>query len=171
MDESPLAADAPAGPAPAPAAPAAPAVPPLTAPTPAEPARLNYVQHLIVGIAMGIVALFTGFAWVPAMLTGSVIGQERVERSKGIRARSSLMILRVFAVTGGFLVMLFAGAIIGGIIALLIVALASFSERLAADATPNDRTIARILVGLVTILVWFGALYVLQVNINIKVGS
>jgi hypothetical protein len=158
MDESP------------PTAPAAPAAPP-EAPAPREPARLNYVQHLIVGVAMGIVALFTAFAWVPAMLTGGVIGQERVERSKGIRARPSLTILRLFAVTGGFLVMLFAGAIIGGIIALLIVALASFSERLAADATPNDRTIARILVGLVTILVWFGALYILQINLNIKVGG
>jgi hypothetical protein len=153
------------------APPAAPEAPPAVAPTPAEPARLNYVQHLIVGIAMGVVALFTAFAWVPAMLTGSVIGQERVERSKGIRARPSLMILRVLAVTGGFLVMLFAGAIIGGIIALLIVALASFSERLAADASPNDRTIARILIGLVTIVVWFGALYILQINLNIKVGS
>lgn len=160
MDESP---------ATAPAAPPEPASAALAAPP--EPARLNYVQHLIVGIAMGIVALFTGFAWVPAMLTGSVIGQDRVERSKGIRVRPSLRILRVLAVTGGVLVMLPAGAFIGGIIAFLIVGLASFSERLAADATPNDRTIARILVGLVTILVWFGALYILQINLNIKVGG
>ena len=54
-------------------------------------------------------------------------------------------VIRVLAVTGGVLAMLFAGAILGGLIAFSIVWLVTVSERMSADATPNDRTIARLL--------------------------
>lgn len=146
---------------------------PIPAPAPAEraPERLNYVYHAIIGVAMGVVAIFTAFAWVPAFLTGVVIGRAGVEQSKGIKASGSTQVLRVLAVTGGVLLMLFLGAIIGGLIAFLVAALASFSERVAANTTPTDQTIARILVGLITLFIWFGAIYVLRLNLSLNFGG
>jgi hypothetical protein len=41
--------------------------------------------------------------------------------------------------------MLIAGALVGGIVAFLVAALAVLSERIAADASPTDRDLARIL--------------------------
>ena len=151
---------------PPPAPEAGPAAP---GPRPLE--RLNLPYHVLIGIAMGVVAIFTAFAWVPAVLTGIVIGRAGVEQRQGIRARGAMQALRVLAVTGGVLAMLFLGAIIGGLIAFLIVALAAFNERVAENTSPTDQTMARIIIGLLTVVVWFAAIYVIGLNLNIRLGS
>src|SRR6266508_5117781 len=108
----------------------------------AAPLRLS--SHLIVAAAIALVTPFTGLAWPFASLTGMVIGKAEVDRRLGIPSSGAARAVQFLAVTGGVLAMLFLGAIIGGLIAFLIVALTAFSERLAAEASPNDRTLARI---------------------------
>ncbi len=136
----------------------------------AAPERLNLAYHAIIGFAIGVTSLFTGLAWPIAILTGMVIGQDQVERSQGIRRGGATFVLRVLAMTGGVLAMLVLGAIFGGLIAFLIVALAAFSERVAANTTATDKGIARILISLVAVVVWFVAIVVLKLNINLKFG-
>jgi hypothetical protein len=146
--------------------------PPMASPmAPAVTEKLNFAYLAIVGVAMGAVALFTVLAWIPAILTGIVIGRGSVEQSKGISASVATRIVRVLAVTGGVLAMLFFGAILGGLIAFMVVALASFSERLIANAGPNDQTIARIFTVLVAVGTWAFAIFVLQLNVNLSFGG
>ena len=95
-------------------------------------------------VAIGLVAPFTAFAWPFAIATGIVIGRGEVERAHGLSASRAQRLARVLEVTGGVLAMLFAGVFIGGLIAFLVVALAAFSERLSADASATDRSLARI---------------------------
>jgi len=140
-----------------------------TPPPVAPPERLNLAYHVIIGLAMGIVAPFTVLAWPFAVLTGMVIGAADVDRILGRPQRGSL--LRVLAVTGGVLAMLFFGAILGGLISFLIVALAAFSERVAARTTATDQGIARILIAIITVVIWFLALYVLKLNVNVSIGG
>ena len=141
--------------------------PPTTAPAPPE--KLNLVYHLIIGVACGIVAPFTIWAWIPALLTGMVIGGADVDRINGRLQRGSAV--RVLAVTGGVLAMLFVGAIIGGFIAFAIVALSAFNDRIAARTTPTDQGIARILLFIVTVAIWFVVFFVLKLNVNISFGG
>lgn len=149
---------------------ATPTPPPAPAPT-AAVEKVNFPYHAIIGVAMGLVGLFTALAWIPAILTGIVIGQASVQQARGIRASGGTQMLRVLAVTGGVLAMLFLGAIIGGLIAFLVAALASFSERLMANAAPNDQTVARIFTVLVAVVTWFVAIFVLRLNVNINLGG
>lgn len=148
--------------------------PGLAAGTPAKvvapAARLNYAYLVIIGVAMGIVSVFTVLAWIPAILTGLVIGRAGVEQGKGIRSGAATQLLRVLAVTGGVLAMLFLGAVIGGLIAFMVAALAAFAERVIADTSPMDQTIGRILVVLIAVIVWFVALQVLRMNVNLSFG-
>ena len=146
-----------------------------TAAAPAAPAvtseRINFASHAIIGVAMGAVGLFTAFAWIPAILTGMVIGRASVDQAKGVQAGATTRIVRILAVTGGVLAMLLLGAFIGGLIAFLVAALASFSERLIANAGPNDQTIARIFTVLVAVGTWVLAIVVLKINVNVSIGS
>lgn len=153
--------------------------PPLAAPgstapvtaAPAAPEKINLAYHAILGVAMGVVGLFTALAWIPAILLGMIIGRSGVEQSKGIKRSIATQILRVLAVTGGVLAMIVMGAVLGGLIAFLVASLAAFSERLIANAAPNDQTIARIFTVLVAAVTWFIAIFVLNVNVNIRFGS
>ncbi len=141
-------------------------------PTPTTaPEKINLPYHAIVGVAMGAVGLFTAFAWIPAILTGSVIGRANVEAAKGLGASTATRVVRILAVTGGVLAMLLLGAIVGGLIAFIVAALAAFSERLVADAAPNDQTIARIVTMLVAAATWLVGVFVLNASVNIRLGS
>lgn len=134
-----------------------------------RPLRLSY--HVVIAIAVGLIAPFTGFAWPFALLTGMVISRDDRDRRTGTKVTAAARIVRLLAVTGGVLAMLFAGAILGGLIAFSIVWLVTVSERMSADATPNDRTIARLLLvvgGAIGFLV-LGTL--LDVNLSIGFGS
>jgi uncharacterized membrane-anchored protein len=102
-------------------------------------------RNLIVAVAVGVLAPFTVLAWPFAIATGIVIGTADVAKTLGLTASPSTRFIRLAAVTGGVLAMLIAGAIVGGIVAFLIAALAVLSERIAADASPTDRNLARIL--------------------------
>jgi hypothetical protein len=142
---------------------------PATDPAPThatERARLAY--HAIIGVAIGLVSMITLFAWPFAILTGIVIGSADVDRMEGRPARGT--VVRVLAVTGGVLAMLFFGAVIGGLFSFIIVALAAFSERVAANTTPTDRLVARILLLIVSLLTWIVLALVLKVNVNIHIG-
>jgi hypothetical protein len=124
----------------------------------ATPDRLNVAYHLVIGVAIGLVSLFTLLAWPFAVLTGMVIGKADSNRRLGRRQGASA--IQILAVTGGVLGMLFFGALIGGLIAFIVVALAAFSERVAENTSPVDQTMARIIVALVAVVTyavgWFG---------------
>lgn len=143
-------------------------MPPPPAAVP-PPEKLNLVYHAIIGVACGILAPFTIWAWIPALLTGMVIGGADVDRINGRPQRGATV--RVLAVTGGVLAMLFFGAIIGGLIGFGIVALAAFNDRVAARTTPTDQGIARILLFLLTVIIWFVVFAVLKLNVNINIGG
>ena len=123
----------------------------------AAPARLNVVYHVFLGIVIGLVSLITLLAWPFAILTGMVIGKANSDRRLGRRANASA--IQLLAVTGGVLCMLFFGALLGGLIAFLVVALAAFSERVAENASPVDQTMARIILGVVAVATYFVGWY------------
>ena len=156
--------DAPVAAAPAPVAPA-----PTVAPAPAVE-RINLLYHGIIGAAVGVTAAFTALAWPVAMVLGYVIGRDQVERMHGIKARPALSILRALVVVIGVGVMLWLGAIVGGLIALIIVALVAFSERIAGSASATDQGIARILVLMLGVVIWIVLFMVIKPNIDISIG-
>jgi hypothetical protein len=132
---------------------------------------LNLAYHGVIGAAIGLVSLFTGLAWPLAILTGMVIGHDQVERSRGVRRGGLAFVVRILAVTGGILGMLFLGAFIGGLIAFLIVALAAFSERIAAGTSSTDQGIARILILVIAAAIWLVAIVVLKFNVSVNIGG
>lgn len=135
------------------------------------PERLNLVYHGIVGVAMGAISVATVFAWIPAIPMGMVIGRAAVDQAKGIRPSAATQVVRVLAVTGGVVAMLVLGLVLGGIVAFLVASLAAFSERLAANAGPNDQTIARIFTTLLAAGTWFVLAILLNIRINFTIGG
>ena len=75
------------------------------------------------------------------------------------------------AVILGTVGMLFFGAIIGGLIAILVVVLAVFSERAAAHASPTDRGVARIILFVVPVVMWFVVFPLLGFNVDVRIGG
>ena len=140
-------------------------------PDAAPAASLRYASHIVCGVAIGLVAPFTGLAWPFAILTGFVIGRSDVERSRGIRPASGTTIVRLAAVTGGVLAMMIFGAVIGGLISFLAAALAGLSERAAAGASPTDRAIARVIVVVVAVVTFVALAQVIGLRLDIRVGS
>ena len=128
-------------------------------------------RHLVVAIAVGVLAPFTLWAWPFAIATGIVIGTAEVEKIHGQTASRSTRFVRIVAVTGGVLAMFVAGAFVGGIIAFLVAALAVFSERIAADASPTDRNLARILLLVGGALGWIVLGVALGVQLNVRIGA
>jgi len=126
-------------------------------------------RHIIIGLVIALIAPFTGLAWPFAILLGIVIGQDDVDRQRGVARSRGTTIVRLLAVTGAVLAMAFFGAIIGGLIAIPIVVLSALSERAAADAEPIDRVVARLILLALPILA-----YVLIVaaggSVNVHVG-
>jgi len=55
-------------------------------------------------------------------------------------------------------------------VALIIVALVAFSERIAANTSPTDQGIARILVLMLGVVIWIVLFMVLKPNINFSIG-
>ena len=128
-------------------------------------------RHLVVAIAVGVLAPFTLWAWPFAIATGIVIGTADVEKRHGQTASRSTRFVRIVAITGGVLAMFVAGAFVGGIIAFLVAALAVFSERIAADASPTDRNLARILLLVGGALGWIVLGVALGVQLNVRIGA
>lgn len=136
---------------------------------PAEVERLNVLYHVVIGVAIGLVALITGFAWPFAILTGMAMGKANSDRRLGRAQRSS--VVQLLAVTGGILGMLLFGLVIGGLISFLIVGLAAYSERVAEHTRPVDQTMARILITLIGTVVWFAMWAVLGLKISVSLGG
>ncbi len=128
-------------------------------------------RHLVVAIAVGVLAPFTLWAWPFAIATGIVIGTADAEKSHGQTASRSTRFVRIAAVTGGVLAMFVAGAFVGGTIAFLVAALAVFSERIAADASPTDRNLARILLLVGGARGWLVLGVALGVHLNVRIGA
>jgi hypothetical protein len=131
---------------------------------------LRTFNHLVIAVAIAVIAPFTLWAWPFAIATGIVIGTAGVEKKRGQTPSRSTRFVRIVAVTGGVLAMFVAGAIVGGIIAFFVAALADFSERIAADASPTDRNLARILLfagGALGWIVWVA----LGFQLNVRIGS
>ena len=139
-------------------------------PAAADRGTFRLYRHVVIGLAIALIAPFTALAWPFAILVGIVIGQDDVDRRRGVPRSVATRISRVLAITGGVLAMLFAGAIFGGLIALLVVALAALSERAAADAEPIDTAVARILLFVLPIVVLF-ALVAVGAQVNIRIGG
>jgi hypothetical protein len=135
----------------------------------AEPLKL--VTHIVASTAIGLVAPFTVLAWPFAVLVGMVIGKADAARLRGEPRSIGSAIIQVLAVTGGVLSMLFFGALLGGLLGFVVVALAASSERAAALASPTDRIVARILVFVVPTLMWLALGYALGLSIDIRVGG
>jgi len=138
---------------------------------PSPTAPLKIANHLIFAFAIAVIVPFTGFAWPFAVLTGIVIGKAEADRSRGIVPSAGVRLIQFAAVTGGVLTMIFAGAVIGGLIAFLISALAVFSERVAADASAMDRAVARILLFAAALLGWILLSVALGMRLDLRVGS
>ena len=134
-------------------------------------APLRLVNHVIPAVAIVPIAFFTALAWPFAILTGIVIGKAEADRRRGVPTSTAARAVQFLAVTGGVLAMLFFGAILGGLIAFLIVALAAFSERLAADYSPSDRMLARILLVTVAVIGYVLLAVVLNLRVDIRVGT
>jgi hypothetical protein len=138
--------------------------------TPAtEPLRLGV--HLLVAVSIAVVAPFTALAWPFAILTGMVIGSADAARLRGRPSTFADSAATGVLAAMGVLAMLFFGAIIGGLIALVVVALTSFSERAAAHASSTDRGVARILLFLTPVVMWLFVLPLLGVDLDIRIGG
>jgi hypothetical protein len=125
---------------------------------------------LIVAAAIALVAPFTVLAWPFAIATGIVIGTSEVEKAHGMSTALGARLVRIAAVTGGVLAMLVAGVVIGGLIALVVAALARFAEHLAGDASPPDRILARITLFIGGALGWIILGTVLGLHLTVHLG-
>lgn len=137
-------------------------------PPPVRPLPIGSL--LIVAVAIALVAPFTVLAWPFAIATGIVVGTSEVEKAHGMSAALGARLVRIAAVTGGVLAMLVAGVVIGGLIALVVAALARFAERLAGDASPTDRILARIILFVGGALGWMILGTVLGLHLTVHLG-
>lgn len=142
------------------------------APPAAEPrsGSIRLAYHAVLGIAAGLMSIFTAFAWPFGLAVGIVIGKADADRQRGVASSAGLGAVRVLAVTGGVLAMMVFGAILGGIVAFFVAAAAARSEKLAATASDTERGIARVLFVLTTAATWVLVLLVFRVNIDIRIG-
>ena len=140
--------------------------PPMTA---AAPLRIGV--HLLVGVSVGLISPFTALAWPFAMAVGAMLGAADAKRMRGEPEYRGERWSRELLILLGVLGMLFFGAIIGGIVAIAVVALVAFSEKAAAHASVTDRGVARILVFIVPIAMWLIVFPLLGVNVDIRIGG
>jgi hypothetical protein len=143
----------------------------MSAPAVSGFAPLRLGLHLPAGVAIGIISPFTVLAWPFALAVGAALGGADARQLRGEPRNLSGGSLNALALTGGVLGMVIFGAIIGGLIAIAVVALASFSERAAAFASPTDRGVARILVFIVPIAMWMFLFPLLGMDVNIRIGG
>ena len=139
------------------------------APSTTDGGSFRLYRHVVIALAIALIAPFTVLAWPFAILLGIVIAQDDIDRRRGVGRSAGTTIVRVLAVTGAVLAMLFFGAFIGGLIAFPIAALSALSERAAAGADTVDRVVARLLLFVIPVL-GFIALVAIGAQINIKFG-
>ncbi len=145
------------------------AYPPSSPPIPAF-APLRIGVHLLIAVAIGVVSPFTGLAWPFAIGVGMLLGSAQARRMRGESVGIADDLATGLIAGIGVLAMLFFGALIGGIVAIVVLVLASFSERAAALASPIDRGVARILLFLVPLIAWLIVFPLLGFNVDIRFG-
>ena len=139
--------------------------------SPSRYAPLRIGVHALVGTAVALVSPFTALAWPFALLVGMVIGASDARRMRGEHEGAAETAAAVLIGAIGTLAMLFFGAIVGGIVAIAVVALASFSERAAAHAAPVDRGVARILLFVVPAAAWLVVFPLLGLSVDLRIGG
>ena len=100
-----------------------------------------------------------------------VLGSSDGRRQRGEHGGTAESVATGLVAAMGAIAMLFFGAIIGGIIAIAVVVLAVFSERAAAHASPTDRGVARIILFLIPIVMWFVVFPLIGMNVDVRFGS
>lgn len=140
--------------------------PPMTA---AAPLRIGV--HLLVAASVGLISPFTALAWPFAMAVGAMSGAADAKRQRGEPEYRGERWSRELLMLIGVLGMLFFGALIGGLIAIPVLALAAFSERAAAHASPTDRGVARIILFIVPIAMWLFVFPLLGMDVDIRIGG
>ena len=147
----------------------------MTAPAPRAPTTrvepLRIWVHVLVGVTVGLISPFTVFAWPFALLVGMILGSADARRRRGEHGGGAESVAIGLIAAFGAIAMLFFGAIIGGVIAIVIVVLAIFSERAAAFASPTDRGVARIILFVIPILMWVVVFPLLGMNVDVRLGS
>ena len=147
----------------------------MNAPTASDTAStfppLRVAVHALVAVSIGIVSPFTGLAWPFALGVGMVLGSADARQLRGEARGLAGGSDRALLVALGILGMLFFGAIVGGLIAIVVTALTVFSERAAAFASPTDRGVARILLFIVPVAMWLFVFPFLGVDVDIRIGG
>ena len=134
-------------------------------------APLRLAVHLLVAVSVSIVTPFTAMAWPFAIGVGMILGSADAARIRGERTGLGDSVATGMLAGIGVLAMLFFGAFVGGIVAIVVVALVVFSERAAAHASPVDRGIARILLFVIPLAMWLFVLPLLGFDIDITIGG
>jgi hypothetical protein len=134
-------------------------------------APLRLGVHLLIAASIGIVSAFTALAWPFAILVGMILGSSTARRLRGEHEGFADTFVTAILAAMGIIAMLIFGAIIGGVIAFAVVALASFSERVAAYASSTDRGIARLLVFIVPLAMWLFLFPLLGMDVDIRIGG
>jgi hypothetical protein len=146
-----------------------------TAPSTLAPASgfatLRLAVHVLVGVTIGVVSPFTALAWPFALVLGMVFGAADARRMRGAKDTAADALARSLVALFGVLGMIYFGAIIGGIVAILVVVLGAFSERAAAFASPTDRGVARTVLFLVPVLMWLVVFPLLGVDVDVRIGG
>lgn len=142
-------------------------------PTSSEPSAvpLRLGVHALVSVSIGLASPFTGLAWPFALLVGMMLGSASARELRGERDGFGDTLATALLASVGILAMLFFGAIIGGLVAIVIVVMAMFSEQVAAHASATDRGVARILLFVVPVVMWFFLFPLLGTDIDIRIGG
>jgi hypothetical protein len=116
--------------------------------------RFRWLPQVLVALGCAVVAPFTALAWPFALFTGFLVGRVLLLRSRGRTPTGAGRIVFATLNVAGFAAMLVFGLALGGLIASLIVYLASESEKRAWAGTARQQLIARALVVGLPTLVW-----------------
>lgn len=128
-------------------------------------------MHALIAFAIAVVSPFTALAWPFAIGVGMLLGAADAGRMRGEPDSVAGGVAVAFLGAIGILAMLVFGALIGGLVAMSVVALAAFSEKAAAHASPIDRGVARILLFLAPLLMWVVVMPLLGMQVNLRIGS
>lgn len=135
----------------------------------AQPLRLGV--HLLVAGSVALVSPFTALAWPFALVVGTILGSGEARRMRGEPEGIGDSVARGLLAGIGAVMMLIFGAIIGGVVAVAVVALASFSEKAAAHASAVDRGVARIVLFVVPLAAWLIVFPLLGLDVDLRIGG
>ena len=134
-------------------------------------APLRVGVHALVGFSIGVISPFTALAWPFALGVGMTLGSADARRMRGEpdgwADALGIGLIAAFGVIG----MLIFGAFIGGLIAITVVALTTFSEKAAAHASPTDRGLARILLFIVPVVMWLFVFPLIGLDVDLRIGN